>query len=375
MWLKKIKPKVLILSLSLIGLVILSGIFLIFSTNYKNNEVRDFIDITKLSQEVAQGIVNYVHLPENKNVEPSVRILFLGDLMLDRYVAQKIKEQGIYYLFSELEKRDFFDNYNLVAANLEGAVTNNGVHYPPAIGNDFTFNPEIIKELRNYNFSFFNLANNHLTDQGEQGIVETRDNLDELGFYYSGCRDGRVDECSVKIVEIKNKKVALVGLSMVYSRFDLEQAENLIKDLADTADLVIVNIHWGEEYKTQFSLYQQEIGRGLIDAGADLIIGHHPHVVQGVEIYKNKPIFYSLGNFVFDQYFSVETQKGLAVELLLEKSKLHFNLHPYKSQNSQISLMADQARGEFLQQMIEHSVIDKEFSKSILNGTFELVLE
>ena len=361
MRLEKIKPKVLILSLSLIGLVILSGIFFIFSTNYKNNEVKDFINIIKLPQDAAQGIVNYVHLPENKNVELPIRMLFLGDMMFDRYVAQKIKERGIDYLFSELEKQNFFDNYNLIAANLEGAVTNNGVHYPPAVGNDFAFNPQIIKELKNYNFSFFNLANNHLTDQGEQGIVETRNNLDGLGFYYSGCKDGEVDECSVRIVEIKNKKIALVGLSMVYSKFDLAKAKELIKGLADGVDLVIVNIHWGEEYKTQFSLYQQEIGRGLIDAGADLIIGHHPHVAQGIEIYspngeagKNKPIFYSLGNFVFDQYFSEETQKGLAVELLLEKSKLRFKLHPFKSQNSQISLMTDQARGEFLQQMVEH---------------------
>jgi len=276
------------------------------------------------------------YLPEDINIKNPIRMLFLGDMILDRYVAQKIKEQGIDYLFSELEKQNFFDNYNLVAANLEGAVTNSGVHYPPAMGNDFAFDPQIIKELKNYNFSFFNLANNHLTDQGEQGIVETRDNLDELGFYYSGCRDGGVDECSVKIIEIKNKKVALVGLSMVYSKFDLAKAKELIKGLADRVDLLIVNIHWGEEYNTQFSLYQQEIGRGLIDAGADLIIGHHPHIVQGIEIYspsgeagKNKPIFYSLGNFVFDQYFSAETQKGLAVELLLEKSKLHFNLHPY----------------------------------------------
>ena len=87
-----------------------------------------------------------------------------------------------------------------------------------------------------------------------------------------------------------------------------------------------------------------------------MIIGHHPHVVQGIETYKNKLIFYSLGNFVFDQYIIDEAQKGLAVEIVFENDKLNFKLHPFKSQKSQVVLMTDSEKDDFLQKITERSL-------------------
>jgi poly-gamma-glutamate synthesis protein (capsule biosynthesis protein) len=287
--------------------------------------------------------------------EDVVKMLFLGDLMLGRDVRTKIEENGLGYIFEPLDEVGFFSGYDLISANLEGAVTDGGAYYPPEKEFDFAFKPETVAELKKYNFSFFNLANNHLGDQGAQGMDETRKNLDAMGFGYSGCENVIISDCAGKIVLLKNKKIGIIGLTAYWDNFDSERAKGEINKMKEKTDLVIVNIHWGEEYNTQFSTRQQELARAFVDAGADVIIGHHPHVVQGVEIYKEKPIFYSLGNFVFDQYFSEETQKGLAVELISKDDELSFNLYPLKLQSSRPGLMTDSEEADFLRRIDERS--------------------
>ena len=110
---------------------------------------------------------------------------------------------------------------------------------------------------------------------------------------------------------------------------------------------LIVSIHWGEEYQLKNSISQQRLAHKMIDAGADLIIGHHPHVVQNIEIYKERLIFYSLGNFIFDQYFSKQTQQGLAVGVEVHPKEFVFRLFPIQSKLSQPFLM-EQAKAEKL---------------------------
>ncbi|MFH1891039.1 MAG: AmmeMemoRadiSam system protein B [Candidatus Kuenenbacteria bacterium] len=315
-----------------------------------------------------QDNVGISYLPENINVKNSIRMLFFGDLMLDRYVAEKIKQNGIEYIFEKLDEKDFFENYNLISANLEGAVTDAGKHYPPLKEFDFAFSPEVMAGIKDYNFNFFNLANNHFGDQGTQGVNETRENLDKLDFNYIGCENGIADNCSSKVIALKDKKIGMVGLSVFWNKFDSEKAIQTISELKRKTDLVIVNIHWGDEYKTQFNGSQQKLAYTFIDYGADIIIGHHPHVVQGIEVYKNKPIFYSLGNFVFDQYFSEETQKGLAVEFIFKNDELNFKLHPLSSQKSQVNLMASVEKEEFLQKIVERSALDEGFKNQIKKG-------
>lgn len=121
------------------------------------------------------------------NESPAVNLLFFGDMMLDRHVGEKISQNGLDYIFAKLagEENRFFTGIDLVSANLEGAVTDVGAHYTPAMAYDFAFAPELINQLKQYNFNFFNLANNHFTDQGSRGVNETRENLSQLGFNYS----------------------------------------------------------------------------------------------------------------------------------------------------------------------------------------------
>lgn len=326
----------------------------------------------------SSGFSQEIAVWQNKVSNQPIRMLFFGDLMLDRHVGERIKKYGLDYIFEKLAsstKENFFLDYDLIGCNLEGAVTNNGAYYNPIMSYDFAFTPDLINQLKKYNFNFFNLANNHFADQGERGIIETRNNLDRIGINYSGCQDGKIGDCSYRVLNIANKKVGMAGFSMVYGKFDIEKANNITRQLASTTDLVIINIHWGVEYEHQFNKIQQKTAHHLIDAGADIIIGHHPHVVQGIEVYsprgeagKNKLIFYSLGNFIFDQYFSRDTQAGLAVEINITDNDMQFFLYPTKSKQSQVELMSGEEKQDFLFKLTDWSQVDEYYKEQIKNG-------
>lgn len=310
--------------------------------------------------------------PEKQSV---LKLLFFGDMMLDRHVGEKIQAQGFDYIFAKLVGQEgrFFQNIDLISANLEGAVTDEGAHYSPVKTYDFAFAPELLNQFKKYNFNFFNLANNHFADQGERGIGETRANLAQLGFYHSGCPNGQVGECSAVIVEISGQKIGLAGFSMAGStQIDMDAVDEIVRDLRQKSDLVIINMHWGQEYKHQFNQKQQQAAYLLIKAGADIIIGHHPHVVQGIEIYQGRPIFYSLGNFIFDQYFSPDTQQGLGLGISVSLQKTEVFLYPLQSHLAQIELMNTDKREAFLQKLSSLSKLDLDYLKQIKTGRLVL---
>lgn len=149
--------------------------------------------------------------------DKKIRMAFFGDLMIDRNVKTKIDKYGMDYLFEKVASSSVWQDISdsdLIMANLEGAVTDDGQHYRPEMSYDFAFAPDRIKQLADYGFDAFNIANNHLADQGENGIMETDENLEKLGIFYFGCADQQVGECSVKVKEIDGKK--LVGLDLVW---------------------------------------------------------------------------------------------------------------------------------------------------------------
>lgn len=304
--------------------------------------------------------------------------IFFGDLMLDRNVGTTIAENGLDYIFANLvsQEQDFFEGYDIVSANLEGAVTKDGEHYAPDVIYDFAFSPELIETLKqDYNFNFFTIANNHVTDQGTSGFQETRINLDNLGIDHVGCPDAQVEDCNKKILEKENYDIGMLGYSMVYHMLDEQSAIEQVREMASSTDFVIVNIHWGVEYEHQFNKVQQNLAHAFVDAGADLIIGHHPHVVQGMEIYKEKAIFYSLGNFVFDQYFSQDTQEELAVKINYQEDKINLELIPLKSESSQIRLMSQEEKQEFLNKYFLWSQADEEYHEQIISCNISLNID
>ena len=134
------------------------------------------------------------------------------------------------------------------------------------------------------------------------------------------------------------KKVAFIGIDLTSRSNNLEEFYRLAAKLKNENNYVVTNIHWGVEYSAKQSTTQTEVAHQLIDNGVDLIIGHHPHVIQPMETYKNKAIFYSLGNFIFDQA-GKETNEGFGVGTVFNGEKMTFTLFPYQIKTYQPNLL------------------------------------
>ncbi len=282
-------------------------------------------------------------------------LLFFGDMMLDRNVKSKIDQNGQDYLFQNLagQENRFFMGMDLVTVNLEGPFADKRRATTKEIA--FRFDPALLPMLKKYNFGLFSLANNHTLDMGQAGFNESKKNLDKYGFAYFGSQY-RVDDESLLIKQVGDYKIGFIGLNDTNSPIKKEAVKKLI-DKAKTqgADKVIVSIHWGYEYKEISNTNQRTLAHYFVDNGADIIIGHHPHVVQEMEIYKDKPIFYSLGNFVFDQYFSVPTQQGLAVGFIIKDKQLSIFVFPLQGVKSGVSLMEYSVAEKYLTDWMKKS--------------------
>ncbi len=359
-WLERIMNLIILL------LVLAAGLFLfpqkesglsLYKEALRPNLFKAWENLTRIDEEV--------RLFPEAPIIPEINLLFFGDLMLDRNVAARLENRDLNWLLEGLNVDVNFSQFDLVGANLEGAVTKDGEHYAPHNLYDFAFLPARVAELKEYNFSYFSLANNHFSDQGPVGVQSTRDNLGASGFYFSGDIDARVSEHSWQLVTIKDKKFALVSLSMVYNNFDEEAVKSLLAKIRPQADYLLINIHWGVEYEHKHRPFQERLGRLLVDEGADVVIGHHPHVVQGMEIYRGRPIFYSLGNFIFDQYFSVDTQEGLALRMKIKGDQLEIELWPLESARSVPRLMVTDKKQAFLEKFASWSKLEPGLKEQI----------
>lgn len=252
-------------------------------------------------------------LPE----ESKVTLWLAGDIMLDRNVNKKAQTVGEgNYDFPFLQLGTSTKQYDFRIANLEGPVTDNKSIVSPN-NLSFTFSPNYLEALKN-NLDIVSLANNHTHNFGQNGLVQTHNYLDATGIKYFGDPYNTTSSMSL-IIEKNNIKIGLIGFSQLIG-YGFEDYIAEIKNLRSQVDYLIAMPHWGIEYNnTNPGSVQKRQAHEIIDAGADIIIAGHPHVIQPVEEYNDKLIFYSLGNFIFDQYFSPETMRGLTVGLNLER--------------------------------------------------------
>ncbi|OGZ84632.1 MAG: hypothetical protein A2599_02895 [Candidatus Staskawiczbacteria bacterium RIFOXYD1_FULL_39_28] len=251
-----------------------------------------------------------------------VRIMFAGDLMFDRgirYYAEK--NGGNDYIFEKVS--DLLKQNDLNVVNLEGPITNNkSVSSGTAPGSEnnykFTFDKGIAKTLFDQNIKIVNLGNNHIENFGYAGLNQTKKYLDEAGVDYFGAPDYPRSIST----EINGIKITFVNYNE-FSALQENEAPETINEIQKTkgfSDLIIIYCHWGVEYAPEPTEEQKQLAREFIDSGADLVIGSHPHVIQTTETYKNKRIYYSLGNFIFDQYFDEGVRKGLGVVVKIDKT-------------------------------------------------------
>jgi len=179
----------------------------------------------------------------------------------------------------------------------------------------FTFDPSWAPTLKQNNISIVNLGNNHILNQGESGLAETGKYLDVAGVQYFGSPQTLPDHRTL-VVTVRGVRIGFVNENQFIPEGEAKALED-VKLIRGQVDVLVAYTHWGTEYLPR-TADEQRRAHALIDAGADVIIGSHPHVVQEKEIYQGKTIYYSLGNFVFDQYWQEPTMHGLLVEMTID---------------------------------------------------------
>lgn len=239
--------------------------------------------------------------------ERKIVIMTTGDVLLARSVNYKNVRSGNFKWPFE-KTADVLQSADITFINLETPLVNGcPVTYEGMI---FCGDPRNIEGLLYAGVDVVNIANNHIDNYGDAGAAQTTDLLKNAGLLVSG-------EDNIATTNIRGTNFAFLG----YNELDFgneaavkERREQIVSDIksADAiSDIVIVQFHWGNEYTTEITEQQRALAHLAIDAGADLIIGNHPHWVQPVEIYKGKFIAYAHGNFVFDQEWSPETKQGV----------------------------------------------------------------
>jgi hypothetical protein len=304
-----------------------------------------------------------------------------GDILLDRGVYQtvKINGKGADFPFDggtaeitghtccssfgwevpiarrtggEGAMRHLISKADIAVANFENPAPNVSSYHTS--GTRFTADPRLIPGLVKAGIDYVSIANNHIGDAGDIGILQTIANLKKRGLKFSGAGKDLTAARKPAVLEAAGTTVAILGYDAIAkgyfagpdetgsSQLSLKRAKTDIKRARQAgADLVIVFPHWGIEYRNKPFEAQQQLARDIIDAGADMIIGNHAHWAGAVEIYKGKPIWYALGNFVFDQTWSEPTMEGLTLELTFQGASLRqIRMRPH--------IILDKAQPNFL---------------------------
>lgn len=295
----------------LISLFILIALFAIgiFSYN-KINPSEQVTQVIKSQNEIT---------PIEK---PKTTLFFVGDMMLTRGVETSVKKNfggdysKLFENISQLKEAD------ILFANLEGDVSDVGNN----VGSKYSFrmDPAILPVIKEAGFDIVLFANNHVGDWNISAFKDTLSGLDEVGILKTGAGINKKDAEEPTIIEKNGVKFGFLGFSDVGPDWmeaksetagiliaSDERLEEIIQSAKTKCDVLIVSFHWGEEYKTIHNKRQETLAEKAIDNGADMIIGHHPHVMEDISEYKGKPIVYSLGNFIFDQHFSKDTMRGM----------------------------------------------------------------
>ncbi len=248
--------------------------------------------------------------PSPTPVPKKITIAAVGDISLAREVNYQIQQKkDPTFPFTKIAQT--IKKADLAIGNLESPLIDNC----PVVRSGFKFCGENtnVQGLTFAGFDSLSLANNHSHNYGFEGYQETKNILGQNNLSY-------FDSQTIDYQTIDQTSFGIVGFDDTVSRINKEDLKNKISEAEKNADLVIVNFHWGEEYQDQPNERQKELAKLAIDSGADIIIGHHPHVIQPLEYHQDKPIFYSLGNFVFDQMWSEATKTG-AIGIIEIKNK------------------------------------------------------
>lgn len=309
-------------------------------------------------------------MPTNSNTEnleltsaikKNVSLLVVGDINLGRLTGQKILEGNPDYAFENIS--EYVQKFDIAFGNLESQLADlGGETQSPTNEYRFAGPPDGAIGLKTAGWDIVSIANNHMWDYGKDALFETMENLEQAGIKYIGSRRRTEDLYKPTIIKTNGHKIAFLAGTMLLNGYeksgaldyvawaDTEKLTSAITNIKDDVDWIIVSIHGGIEYTSRPMTAKKTLAHQLIDAGADIIIGHHTHIPQGIEEYNDGVIFYSLGNFAFWQPFGYWTEHTFVPEITLKTD----NTFEYKLTAINSGWQPSLAEGDDINKILEH---------------------
>jgi len=293
-----------------------------------------------------------------------ITIIAVGDIMPTARALPFVKKQGFGYPY--LGTSEILKTGDIVIGNLETPLTTKGTRFK---NKKYTFKApiETATALKETGFTHLSLANNHMMDYGREGLLSTLTALSNEGRHCAGAGENSKEARKISMTEIKGKKIAFLSYSKTYPvEFYARRKRGGttpgyrkfitadLKKAAKEADIVIVAFHWGGEKLEHPRRYQKELAHLAIDSGADIVIGHHPHVLQGVEHYNDGVIFYSLGNFAFGSY-SPSSRESIIAKIVLTDGRISsVKAVPINVNNFEVHFQPKVLEGKKGEEVISH---------------------
>lgn len=321
--------------------------------------------------------------------DEKITISLAGDVSYSTYVKNKVEQFGVGYPMQNV--REIFKNDDITFINLETAITDYKKVANSKKEYNFASDSNTALELFNSSVEIVNIANNHTLDYGQKGFIDTMNLLDKSSVKYVGGGRNYNEALSAKIIEVKNKKIGFLAFNAVVPGrtwiandkraghvsmypYEVDKRLNYIKEVKSQVDYLILSIHWQGLSDPKKENNFINAAHKLVDAGVDVVVGTHPHLMQATEYYKNGIIFYSLGNFIFPN-MGGRADKAAIVQLELEpnaEQELKVKYIPTKMCGNRPVLLKDQER---LNELYYMNRVNKKFNSYVQADGYMIKLE
>ena len=364
------------ITLYLISLVISMGVLVLLIFNGKLLKTTASDEVEQQSEMETEQIESTENIIETEVEQESgeiTTIVFAGDVLIAAAMEQYYDAEGVGRIVSE-ELLTEMQNADICMVNNEFQFSNRGI---PMEDKQFTFqtDPKYVQILLDMGVDIVSLANNHSLDFGTEALEDTFVTLDEAGILYAGAGDTKERAEQLQVIEANGQKIGFLAATRVipvsewnveyrqpglFATYDDTRLLECIREAKEECDFLAVYVHWGIEREAYPQEYQTDIAKNCLAAGADLVIGAHPHVLQGIEFIDGKPVFYSLGNYVFSQ----EIAKTALVKVeIYPDGEVSYRLIPAYAKGGKTQLFNGEEAEELFQYMNEIStgrVVDEQ---------------
>jgi poly-gamma-glutamate capsule biosynthesis protein CapA/YwtB (metallophosphatase superfamily) len=316
-------------------------------------------------------------------------VLGVGDIMLTGRAKPFLLAKGYDHPFQDKNLARLIASADVAFANLEYPITIKGIRYTDK---EYTFrgDPESLSAIRKAGFDLLSLANNHIMDYGEKGLRDTIRQCRKNRLVFAGAGADLASASRLAVIKRCGVRYGLLAYSLTFpeefwatsdkpgtAHPDWAQVGQDIREARQEVDILMVSFHWGEELKSEPKKYQIDFAHHAINAGADIVLGHHPHIPQPIEIFKGKPIFYSLGNYSFGAISDKATFSFAAATRFKNNVPVQIILYPLNVNNQEVGFQPRLVKGPSAKKIIAHLMeISKGFNTVIhyQNGVGKIMI-